>query len=176
MKKVLLGLLATVQLFAAPVITSTGGYELNRSSTLNRKYHVGTALANGPFGVKGTWDYAVSGGAASSTIYLLDNESQRITLPTGAVVTNCLVDVVTAPTSDGASANLAFHMQSNGEVVKAATHKSVFTTTLPIVCTQTGSVSNMLKLASETSLTVRIASEAMTAGKINVWLQYVLSN
>lgn len=177
MKKFIFALLATGQLFAASVITdSGGGYELNRASTLNRKYSVGTHLANGTFGVKGQWSFAVSGGAASTDIYLLDAEGLRVSLPAKSIVTNCLIDVATAPTAATTSGGATFLLKSNGESLKGLTYNASLTTTAPIACTPTGSVGQMLKIASETFPVLRTTSEAMTAGKINVWLQYVLSN
>lgn len=174
MKKILLALLATAQIFGAAAITSSGGgYELNRASSLDRKYAVGTYLGNGPFGVKAVWDFAVSGGAANTDITLKDAEGVAVTLPTGAIIRDCLISVATQPTSSTSSASMAFSSKAVADL-KAATVVASYTTTTPIVCLPVGTVGTMIKLASEATLKVRIGSEAATAGKINLWIEYVL--
>jgi len=174
MKKILLALLATTQIFGAAAITSSGGgYELNRASSLNRKYAVGTHLGNGPFGVRAVWDFAVSGGAANTDITLKDAEGVAVTLPTGAIIRDCLISVATQPTSSTSSASMAFSSKAVADL-KAAAVVASYTTTTPIVCLPIGTVGTMIKLASEATLKVRIGSEAATAGKINLWIEYVL--
>lgn len=177
MKNILLVLIAltTAQVFGAAAITSAaGGYSLNRKDALNRKYHVGTALANGPFGVKAKWKYSDQGGAAATDLTLHDSEGLAVTLPDNAIIRDCLIDVVTQPTSSTSSGSLAFSSSATADL-KAATVVASLTTTTPIVCLPVGTVGTMIKLSSEATLKVRTGSEALTAGEINVWVEYVLS-
>lgn len=173
MKKIL-ALLVAVPLFGATVISNNGAYQINRSSAVARKYSLGTqAMAAGTLGVKAQYDFAKSGGA-SGDITLLDHEGLAVKLPNKAIITNCLIDVATQPTSSTSSGSLAFSSSAVGDL-KAATFVAGYTTTSRIACIPTGSTGTMIKLSSEATLKVRIGSEALTAGKINVWVQYVLS-
>lgn len=175
MKSFLLGLLCSATLLAAPAVTPGQGLELNKRSVVDTKYASGTQLVNAAqFGTKGTWDFAVSGGAAATDIPLLDKAGRRVSLPTGAVITNCLIDVVTQPASSTGSASIAISSKAVADL-KAATFPASYTTTLPIVCIPVGTVGTMIKTTSELQLKIRVGSEALTAGKINVWVQYVLS-
>lgn len=175
MKKIFFAtLLITGQLFGAAAITNSGGgYEINRMNAVSRKYDMGTRLADGPFGVKATWDFADQGGAASSDLYLHDAEGKKVSLPANAIIRDCLISVVTQPTSSTTSGSLAFSSKAAADL-KAATFVASYTTTTPIVCLPVGTVSTMIKTTSELNLIVRTGSEALTAGKINVWVEYVI--
>lgn len=169
---ILASVLLSWQLLGAPALTSNGAYELNKASSLHRKYSVGTKLYDAQqFGVKATYNYSVHGGAIS-TINLDDHDGKDVTLPAGAVITNCLIDVVTQPNSAGGTATLALTASSAGDL-KAALDEDSWSN--QIACIPDGTTGNMIKLASAKTLTVAIASEALTAGKVNVWVEYVLS-
>lgn len=166
--------MTALQTFAAPALTSDGAYEIDKKDATARKYSQGTKLYDAQqFGAKATWDFAVSGGAANTDIPLLDAEGKRVTLPTGAIVRDCLISVVTQPTSSTSSASAAFSSKAVADL-KAATVVASLTTTTPIVCLPVGTVSTMIKTTSELTLKMRVGSEAFTAGKINVWVEYVL--
>lgn len=173
MKKFLLTLIISIPLMGASVVSNNGAYELNRSSAVARKYALGTNLQGaGALGVKAQWDFAKSGGA-SGDLTLKDPEGNPVKLPTGAIITNCLLDVVTQPTSSTGSGSIAFSSSAVGDL-KA----SQVVASWPIgrqACIPTGSTGTMIKLASEAPLKIRVGSERLTAGKINVWVQYVLS-
>lgn len=161
--------------FAALPVTSTQAYQLNRVSKLFADAQVGTNLRNAQqFGMKAVWDYSVSGGAANSDITLLDTERKAVKLPTGAIITNCLIDVVTQPTSSTTSGKIAFSSKAVADL-KASTAIASYTTSSRIACIPDGTVGAMIKLASEGTIKIRTGSEALTAGKINVWVEYVLS-
>ena len=112
---------------------------------------------NGLGFVKVNYDFAKHGGA-TGTITLTD-----ITLPTGAIVLGGGIDVLTAPLSGG-SATVALQLGST--TIKTATAIASLTgavalNTLPIKTTGT-----------HPQLKVVIATAALTAGKMDVYLYY----
>lgn len=178
MKSLLFLVLVAVNAMAAPALTTNGAYELNRRSSVDRKYSSGTKLYDAQqFGVKGTWDYSVSGGAAGGILPLLDHERRKVTLPAGAIIRDCLIDVVTA-VSAGAPTSARFSLDSKSVGDLKADSLIIaggYTTTQRIACIPVGTTGTMIKTTSELTVNIRIGSEALTAGKLNVWLQYVLS-
>lgn len=174
MKSFLFALILSLPLMGATVLSPNGAYEINRSSAVARKYAMGTQLLSATqFGVKAQWSYAVSGGA-SGDIPLLDHEGRPVKLPTGAIITNCLIDVVTRPTSSTSSGKLSLSSSAVADL-KAATFVNSWSTSSRTACIPDGTTGNMIKMASEATLKIRVGSEAVTAGKINVWVEYVLS-
>jgi len=180
MNKILFLLLMSSELFASSIglIPKQGAYEVNRSSAVARKFNLGTHVSNATqWGARAQWDYSVSGGAASTDIALLDIDGQPVYIPKGAVLTDCYLDVVTAPTSSTSSGSIAWTASGVGDL-KAATFVSSYTTGSLMHCTKPSgayTAATMIRFDSEGQLKIRIGSEALTAGKINVYLQYILS-
>lgn len=169
-------LLLSTNLFAATMLSTNGAYEINRAGDVWAKYQAGTQLLSATqFGVKAQWSFADQGGAASSDLVLHDLFGQPVKLPAGSIITNCLIDVVTQPVSSTGSGSLALSSKAVADL-KAATFPAGWTTTLPLVCIPIGTVGTMIEATSEMTLKIRTGSEALTAGKINVWVQYVISN
>ena len=171
---IMLSVILAQSIHAAPALTANGAYQLDRASKLNRDHYVGTKLFDAQqFGVKAVWDFAIQGGAASTDLTLQDAQGNPVTLPAGAIIRDCLLDVVTQPTSSTSSGSLAFSSSAVADL-KAAT----VVASLPvsrIACIPVATVGTMIKTSSELTLKVRTGSEALTAGKINLWIQYVLS-
>lgn len=111
--------------------------------------------------VKVTYDFAVHGGA-------IGDIPLELTLPDNAIITGGFVDVLTAPLSAG-SATVALKIQSAGDLI-AATAKASFTGLLAIVPVNTAATA--IKLTEERTLTVTVATAALTAGKFNIFLTY----
>ena len=168
----ILAVLLSARLIAAPALSSDGAYELNKRSSVDRKYSTGTKLYDAQqFGVKGTWSFATHGATTATDLPLEDHEGNSVVLPTGAIIRDCLIDVVTQPAPD--SVNVALSSSAVGDLKAGA-----FAASYPvsrIACTPVGTVGTMIKLASEGILKIRLGSETPTAGKINVWVEYVLS-
>lgn len=175
MKKLML-LLVAANLFAVTGIDENGAYQLNRTSRLARQLGVGTNLFGGHW-LKAQYDFAVSGGALGTDITLLDHEGQPVKLPDNAIIYDCLIDVVTALTTADADGSIAFSSNAVGDL-KGTTliYPGLRTAETRIACTPTGSASTAVKMSSEATLKMRTGSEAITAGKINIWVNYVVSN
>lgn len=176
MKKMLIALLVAGSSFGALPVTSGGAYQIDRASKLNLDQKVGTNLYNAQqFGMKATWNFADQGGAANSDLVLKDAQGIAAKLPTGAIIRSCLIDVVTQPASSTSSGKIAFSSSAVADLKAAALAHTGYVAGTRYVCIPEGSVANMIKMASEATLKVRIGSEAVTAGKINIWVEYVLS-
>lgn len=169
MKTFLFGLLLSVTAFAAnpvsKVPTSAMEYTLNRVlGHAAQKYSLGTVLRQAHNTAVGVYDFSATGGAQG------DHEV-GITLPDNAIVTDVLFDVVTAPTSGG-SATVAFKVQSAGDL-KAATAIASWTGLLDGV--PVSSAATAIKLTAQRKVYATIATADLTAGKIKVFVEYVVS-
>lgn len=119
-------------------------------------------------------------------------------IPDNAVVTNVFYDVVTTFTSATDAATIALHLQSAGDLVAAiaiSDATNVFdaglhgtltagTTTLTEAAPNTRTqivhaadiAAGYIKMTAEREVTVTVAVEALTAGKMNIYIEYVISN
>lgn len=100
-------------------------------------------------------------------------------IPDNAVITNAIVDVVTTFT-DGASdtATIALSAQSANDLVSAVAisnganpwdagiHAGV----------PDGAAANAVKTTAERELTATVATAALTAGKLNIFVEYFISD
>lgn len=117
------------------------------------------------------YDFSSMGGAVSS-IPLVDDAGQPARFPAGSIIVKTFMNVVTAVTSGG-SATVAFSLVNAGDVL-AATAKTSFTLNAMLDGVQTGSAANMIApLSSAKVLNIDIAVAALTAGKIEVFVEYV---
>lgn len=115
--------------------------------------------------VKATYDFAVHGGAVGDIPLDLD-------LPPNAVVYDGLVDVITAPTSGGA-ATVALKIEGAADLLAATAISSV---TGQLDTVPNGAAANAVKTTDTRTLTVTVATAALTAGKMNIFLKYYLSD
>lgn len=120
--------------------------------------------------LKAVYSFAVDGGAIG-TISLNDDEGNIATLPDNAIVTRAWSDVVTTATSGGA-ATVSIGIVSTVDIMAATAVASV---TGILEGIPDGATANMIKLAAVKQVKVAIAVAALTAGKINVYIEYVLS-
>lgn len=117
-------------------------------------------------------------------------------IPTKAIITRVWVDVVTTFTSAGADAGtIALHLQAANDVVAAIAisdasnvwdagiHGSkIGVPALADTATETALLVNalfaasMLKLTAVREITATVGGQALTAGKANVYVEYVLSD
>lgn len=165
-------LVLTAQAFA--VVSSSGAYQLDRAGAVERKYSLGSNLREAQtFGLKGQWSVESQGGSAS-TSYAFKNEwlSEDITLPQGAIIKECFFDVVQSVTSATSSGKFSLDANSTGDLKTAA-----FANTYSgrVACIPTGAIGSAIKLTAERTLQLTVGSEALSAGKVNLFLQYVLS-
>lgn len=177
MKKILFVLALALPLMASGALRNANGVPradakdlLNKNGTVANKVRLGNVLDNQLGAVQGHYSFAVSGGAVGA-ITLKDDDGAALKLPANAVITNVIIDVVTAPTSLG-SATISVGAVSAADLL-AATAKASFTGKIQGL--PDGAVANMIKLTAEKTLTITVGTAALTAGKFNVIVEYVVS-
>lgn len=176
MGKLLIALLLIPQLTFAALRNQQGTPHadaqliLNKMNASSSKARLGLAMKEQLGVAIGNYSFAVQGGAIG-TISLKDGDGQVLKLPANALIKNVVIDVITSPTSGG-SATIAVTAVSSGDL-KAATAVASFTGKLQGIPDNV--VANMIKLSSEKTISIAIATAALTAGKFNVLVEYVVS-
>lgn len=105
-----------------------------------------------------------SGGSPSAT---------STTLPKGALVVGCYIDVITAGTTS-ASGTMALSTGQAAGDLKAALAAASYTGI--VACIPVGTAATAIKLTADSVPYYAIATGALTAGKWNLHIQYVLSD
>lgn len=113
---------------------------------------------------KVTYDFDVHGGAVGDIA--LD-----CTVPDNAVILDGIVDVLTPPTSGGA-ATVALKVEGAADLLGATAIASVtgLVDTVP-----NGTAANAIKTTADRVVTVTVAVAALTAGKMNIFFRYFIS-
>ena len=144
---------------------------LNKMNTTANKVRLGQLLDNQKGSVRAIYDFAVAGGAVS-TINLVDENGEDVILPDNAVITNVIVDIITAMTSTGGTGTIALNSEGAGDLLAAvdADTLSGLNAGVPV-----GTAATSVKLTAERTLTVAIATAAVTAGKFVALVDYTVS-
>lgn len=121
--------------------------------------------------MKAVYDFSVLGGAVG-TLNLVDDNGDVILLPSKAIVTQVYCDVVTAMASAGGTGTIALGVNTTVDLLAAvdADTKSGVFAGIPI-----GTAGTMVKCTAARHVQATIATEALTAGKLNVFVEFVLS-
>lgn len=157
-----------------PVLNSKAAYELNKMNAVAQKYAMGSALLNAQqFGLRGK--YVVSSttvGAVGAHNLLGMNGETALVLPNKAIITGCVIDIVTAFTSAGGAGTIALNSNAAGDI-KAAVDAD--TLSGRVACIPVGTAATMIKMTADRTLQATVAVEALTAGQADVFIQYALS-
>lgn len=153
-----------------PIIspTTTDTTVRQRAGSVASESTAATAGAAALKWVRARYDFAVEGGAVG-TIALLGTTA----IPSGAVVLGGFVDVITPPTSGGA-ATLALQVEAAGDLVAAAAISGAPWSTAgrkSVIPVFTGATS--LKTTAARDVSAVVATAALTAGVIDVYVAYV---
>ena len=142
------------------------------NGTLAAKYKLGSAAVIGQKQVLiATYDFAVLGGA-QATVSLKDaNTGLDAKLPSGAVISTVMIDTIT-PFVSGGSATIAIGAVSTTDLKGALAYGSY---TGIVAGVPVGSAATSIKLTADKTVTATIATANVTAGKINVLIEYILS-
>lgn len=180
MKKILLAFLITAGAFGA--ISADKQYKLNQYlGSVGSQTQLGTLIAEG--GQTGysrdghqsaqlliaTYDFAVNGGASGASIHL------GVSLPSKAIIRRTYLDTVTPVASSGASIEIS--ALNRGDI------KNPFLASILNVADQqtdgysTGTVGLMKKITSATprGIFFGINAGTITAGKVKIFIEYVVS-
>ena len=112
--------------------------------------------------IRQIWDFSVDGGAIGTV-------NMDVLLPADAIVTSGFIHVLTAVTSGG-SGTLSFGLNSNVDMLAATAVASLTANAvIPIVPTNAVPV----RLTAERELKATVATAALTAGKVAVYLRFV---
>lgn len=100
-----------------------------------------------------------------------------IKLPDNAVVTNSWYDVITTFTSSSSDAIMSIKSASANDIVaaKAISHEDAVWAAGIHSGIQTGSTSTFIKMASVTDVVLMVATQSLTAGKLVLFTEYVIS-
>ena len=119
------------------------------------------------------YDFSVLGGAVGLlSLRGPDDLTQVVKLPNKAIITNVIIDVITAMTSSGGTGTIALGANTAADLLAAvdADTLSAIHAGIPV-----GTAGTSVKLTAERTLTVTIATAALTAGKFIVHVEYVVS-
>ncbi len=190
MKKFLFAVLALafaaapLQALAYPSAVNTQ-VELDSSANSGPHTQIGTQLIYGnQKTLKCIYDFAVLGGGATGTKLLLrDPTGELCKIPAGAVITSGLIDVKKSlAASVYTSSTVALSSGQGASDLKAG---QVFTTydATGVVGSSTallipqGTTATMVKIQGTADVNPYLAVNGiLTAGKINVWINFLLSN
>lgn len=124
--------------------------------------------ARGTRRTKFTYDFAVHGGAVG-TIAVAASDP----IPSGAIVVDAFLNVLTVPTSGGA-ATIALGVQAAGDLLAAAAIAGApWSTTGLKSLTPAFTGATAIALTAARSLIVTVATAALTAGKFDVQVLWI---
>lgn len=119
--------------------------------------------------VAARYDFAVHGGAVGAV-------PLRVSLPSGAIVTNAFLRVRTAPTSGG-SATISLGIEGAADLVAATAISSApwSTTGLKLCIPDAATVADQFITTAVREITATIATAALTAGAFDVFVDYYMN-
>lgn len=124
------------------------------------------------------YDFAKQGGAVGTIILPIPKSPGFVGAPFGflpknSVIVGCYIDVLTAGTTS-AGGTIAISTGQAGADLKAATAAASYTGIL--ACIPTGTAASAIKITADAKPSIAIATGAITAGKFNLIIEYVLSD
>lgn len=163
--------------FTEPMFAGTlaeenaAAFDLNRASpNMMAKHRLGTKLILEDVRLaRAKYDFAVQGGATGVKT-LVGVDGKPVVLPSGAVVVDCLIDVITPGTTSNAG-TLALGTGQAANDLKTATGATSYTGL--VACTPVGTAATSIKLTANRTMTGTIAN-ALTAGKLWVYVYYII--
>ncbi len=147
--------------------------DLNKASPgAMQKYQLGSlAIKSEVRMLKATYDFAVNGGATGA-VTLKGIDGQDAVLPNKAIVVDCLIDVIT-PGTTSASGTMSLSTGQVAADLKAALAAASYTGL--VACIPVGTAASSIKMTADRTVVGLIATGALTAGKWNVLLYYIIS-
>lgn len=177
MFKYLLLALALIPVTGFSALPSPGESEFLLNQGYGASTQLGTQVVSKKVHVlRGQWSYAVAGGASGS-LSLRDVDGKAAVIPDNAIVQDCVIDVITAPTSS-AYPTVAFSTGQSAGDLKTAT--AIASVSGLMACVPVGSAATSIKMTADRTPTITIttvsvtATHSLTAGKIDVFIKYIL--
>lgn len=172
MKAIILSLLlGCVTTFAATPVskvpTAAAEFDLNRANAASYKHNAGTVLRQAHTTAVGVWDYSQQGGTVG-------NHAVGISLPANAIIRNVFTDEVTNVTTS-ASGGLDFILAGASVGHELTLNRAASAWAAQQAGKPDGTVTNMVNPTVATSVLARITTGALTAGKVKIFVDYVVS-
>lgn len=155
-------------------ITSSDEYVLNNMNSQAQKTQMGTLINKTPGLLIAKYSYAVQGGTTANNINLLTDLSKPLSyakLPNKAIIRNVWLDITTGVASSG-SATVALTAQTAADLL-AATAKASMTVRM-LQGIPAGTTTTSIKLSAQRTIQAVIGTAPLTAGKFNVYIEYIL--
>ncbi len=169
MKKLILSILL-LPMIAFANITLEDEFAINRLSGAAQKYGLGTKLAKTRASVLCKYSYAVQGGAVGDVNLLRDlsDSASTCVIPDNAVIVNVFTDTITA----AAGGSLGFTAVSASDLKTAisASAYSGIQAGVPV------SAATAIKLSADKTRKASITNSALSAGVVNLYVDYYLGD
>lgn len=169
-----------VALFTCFAFGHTNDYDTeyrlnNRMGAVASKAQLGTLIDKTVNLVVGKYSFATQGGATGSVnLYRnLKDTSSKVVIPSKAIIKRVWVDVLTNPTSGGSATIALTTGQTAADLLAATLYSSV---TGLVDGKPDGTAAKMIKATADRTVSATIATAALTAGKFNVYIEYVLGD
>jgi len=162
----------TEPLLAGTLVQENGAkFDLNKASpNMMQKHLLGSKVMGGIRIAKAKYDFAVQGGA-QTTFNLVGEDGKPVVLPSGAVVVDCLIDVLTAGAAGG-SGTMSLGTGQAGNDLKSVFAAASYTGR--VACVPVGTAATAIKLTADRTMTGTIATTNWTQGKFWVYVYYIL--
>lgn len=121
--------------------------------------------------MQAVYDYSVDGGAVG-TIGLKDVFGNKALLPSGALIKKVIIHVEAALTSGGL-ATISVGSEAAGDL-KGATAVASYSLAANLDGIPDGAAANIVRLTAERQISIAVAVAALTAGKMHVFIDYVV--
>lgn len=147
--------------------------KLSKRSGVDYVNNSGRLLSNTLNCVKGVYDFTKVGGAVGS-FNLVDDDGLAVVLPSGALIVNAFAFAKVAATSGG-SATIALNSEGAGDLL-AATAVASFSLSAKLQgVPDFGTLGDSILTTAARNLQATVAVAALTAGKIYVYVFYILT-
>ena len=166
--KFLLLLALILPMSSKAMITARQRHLINNGAS-NSVVSLGSLLHKNKNLVRVTWDYRVDGGAVGTII-----PKDKVIIPDNAIITRTWVEGITAITSSGA-ATVHWHVQADQDLVAALDYNH-YTAGFLYDGVSQGPASVMKKMTADRQVVFVASTTALTAGKVDMYIEYVLGN
>lgn len=158
-------------------ITRDQEYLLNKGlGEVGAKTQIGTLINKTSNLLIAKYSYAVQGGSTAAAINLLTdlNDSKSYAkLPNKAIIKNVWLNTLTQPVSSG-SATVSVGAVSASDLLGSTSKNTLVVGFLQGV--PSGATTSFIKLAAEKIVKATVGTAALTAGKFNVYIEYVIGD
>ena len=138
----------------------------------NSPTHAGAEIHQKMGVTKAVYDFAVQGGTVGA-IELLDDAGDPVVMPDNAIVFQTTIDILTAFVSTGNNGTIALSLVGANDILSAVDADTLSGVNDGV---PDGSGAAMVKMTSALPLTLTFGTNNITAGKMNVFLFWILSD